>query len=602
MEIRTIAVIAHVDHGKTTITDNILQQTGAKEASGASMDSFALELERGITIYAKNASFTYKDTRINIVDTPGHADFGSEVERVMRAVDGVLLIVDAQEGPMPQTRFVLRKALELGLQPIVVINKIDKPAAEPARVHDEVLELLLELGANDKQLDCTFLYAIGRAGIAKLSLDQESTNLNPLLDTILKDFPPTVVLPEHESGVMQVFNLGYDNFLGRLALCRVYGGSFKPGQTVYLTSNAVTAKKFQLTKIFSFIGQKRVEASEAVAGDIVLVAGIPEVTIGDTIAATPEHLAMPSITVDEPTISLRFLVNDSPFGGREGQFVTTRQIKERLERELEVNVGLKVDFTGDSYVVSGRGELHIAILLETMRREGFEIQVSQPKVIIKEIDGKKQEPYEELVVDVPEEFQSKVIEKLSMRKGMITSMKPLQGNHFRLLFEIPTRGFLGYRNQFVIDTRGEGILSSRFIGFKDYAGQIDKHITGAMISMEAGKALAFSLDNLQQRGTLFIGPAEEVYEGMVIGDVTKGEDLYVNPTKGKQLTNMRASGSDDAIMLVPPVRLSIERAMEIMREDEYVEITPKAVRLRKIYRNKSERDRAERQTAKAEAK
>ncbi len=586
MEIRNIAIIAHVDHGKTTLTDALMRQTGMT-VEGVSMDSNALEQERGITIYAKNTSVFYPKaggdrptTKINIVDTPGHSDFGSEVERVLRSIDTVLLVVDAQEGPMPQTRFVLKKSLELGIKPIVVINKIDKPAARPDDVHEMILELFLELGANDAQLDFTTVFAIGRQGIAKMKLSDESSDLTPLLETILREVPAASGDPSLPLRA-QTFNLGYDNFLGRLAVCRIYEGTIKVGEQVFVkqhdTTNIVAGK---ITKLFTFKGIERVEVAEAIAGDIVMVAGLPTVYIGDTLCKDENAKALPSINIDEPTISLNFLVNDSPFAGREGKYVTGRQIRERLEKELEINVGLKVDFTGDTMTVFGRGELHIAILLENMRREGYELQVSQPQVIIKEVDGVKMEPFEEVIIDVSDDVASAVISKLTERRGILTSIKQENGAQ-RIIFEIPTRGLLGYRGQFVIDTRGKGILSSRFVEFREYVGEIKRTHYGSMVSMMKGKVLAFALDNLQQRGTLYIEPGTEVYEGQVIGNVSKGEDLLVNPTKGKQLTNMRASGSDDSVYLAATYALDIEKSMEIMSEDEYIEITPKSVRLRK---------------------
>jgi len=566
-------------------------------AEGESMDSNALEKERGITIYSKNTSLFYKDTKINIVDTPGHSDFGSEVERVLRSIDTVLLVVDAQEGPMPQTRFVLKKSLELGLKPIVVINKIDKPAARPEVVHEMVLELFLELGADNTQIDFPTVYAIGREGMAKRNLGDTSDNLNPLLDVVLEHVPPA----EQKLDVpvrLQAFNLAYDNFLGRLAIARVYEGVLKMGQEVWVQKNNGEKYKGKITKLFTFSGIKRVESEEAIAGDIVMLAGLPEIYIGETISGDQNAEVLPFIHVDEPTISLRFLVNDSPFAGKEGKFVTGRQIRERLERELEVNVGLKVDFSSSEYLtVYGRGELHIAILCENMRREGFELQVSQPHVIIKEEGGKKTEPFEEVVIDVPEEASGTVISTLTSRRAQLMDMKTDNGQT-RLIFEAPTRGLLGYRGQFVVDTKGLGIFSSRFIEFRAYAGVIDHHDVGSMISMENGKALAFSLDNLQQRGVLYIEPATEIYEGQVIGNTSKGEDMYVNPTKGKQLTNMRASGSDDAIFLVPPYKLDIERAMEIMKDDEYIEITPTSVRLRKQLLTQTARSKATRKDLK----
>ncbi len=585
MEIRNIAIIAHVDHGKTTLTDAIMTQCG--HADEGSMDSNALEQERGITIYAKNTSVMYKGTKINIVDTPGHADFGSEVERVLRSIDCVLLVVDAQEGPMPQTRFVLKKSLELGLNPIVIINKIDKPAANPNLTHEHVLELFIELGAHDKQIDFPTVYAVGRQGTAKLDLKDEGKDLTPLLDTILKHVPPANT-PEQASKPLaaQVFNLGYDNFLGRLAVCRVYDGTIRSTQNVFARRGDVEAIPGKLTKLFTFEGKKRVEVEQAVAGDIVMIAGLPDIYIGETLVDDVNTKALPSIKIDEPTISLNFLVNNSPFAGQEGTFVTGRQIRERLEKELEINVGLKVDFSANDYFkVYGRGELHVAILIENMRREGYELQVSQPEVIVKEekaADGSvtKMEPFEELTIDVPEGYAGAVIEKLGKRKAIMTEMKTKEGLS-RMLFEIPTRGLLGYRNAFTIDTKGEGILASRFIEFRPYAGEIQKRETGSMTSMVSGKSLGFSLWNLQERGRLFIDPATEVYQGMVVGDVARGEDMEVNPCKGKQLTNMRSSGTDEALLLTPPYRLDIERGLELMRGDEYLEITPKSVRLRK---------------------
>lgn len=602
MEIRNIAIIAHVDHGKTTLTDAIMTQCG--HGDEGSMDSNALEQERGITIYAKNTSINYPAvdsgrpvTKINIVDTPGHADFGSEVERVLRSIDTVLLVVDAQEGPMPQTRFVLKKSLELGLKPIVIINKIDKPAANPARVHDEVLELFMELGANDEQIDFPTIYAIGREGVAKKNLKDDSKDLKPLLETILEHVPPANK-DSNAPLTAQVFNLGYDNFLGRLAICRVYDGSIKDGQNVWIKN--IDGKTFggKVTKLFTFNGKQRTETKIAESGDIVTVAGVPEINIGETITDNEATLALPAITVDEPTISLQFLVNNSPFAGREGTFVTGRQIRERLERELETNVGLKVDFNTtepsmDGFTVYGRGELHIAILVENMRREGYELQISQPKVIIREENGEKLEPFEEVIIDVPQEFSGTIIETLGKRKGIMKDMKN-HGNQVRMVFDTPTRGLLGYRNIFTIETKGEGIMSSRVIGFKPFAGDIERRETGSMTSMASGKSFGFSLWNLQDRGRLYIGPATDIYEGMVIGDTSKGDDMDVNPCKGKQLSNMRSSGKDEALNLVPFYELSIERGMELMRDDEYLEITPKNIRLRKKLLTELDRARGRR--------
>ncbi len=598
MEIRNIAIIAHVDHGKTTLMDGIMKQSGvAKE--GFSMDSNALEQERGITIYAKNASIEYKGTKINIVDTPGHADFGSEVERVLRSIDTVLLLVDAQEGPMPQTRFVLKKSLELGMKPIVLINKIDKPAARPKEVLDEILELFIELEATDAQLDFHTIYSIGRQGIAKRNLADDSKDLTPLLDAIL-ELVPAAPSDTTKPLRMQPFNLAYDSYTGRLGLGRIYEGKIKVGQNVFIKKPTGETRTGKVTKLYTFKGLDREEVENAGAGDIVMLAGLPDIFIGETICESADTVPLHAINVDEPTIALNFLVNNSPFAGREGKFVTTRQIRERLEKELEVNVGLKIDFTPaagesipgvDTFKVYGRGELHVSILLETMRREGFELQVSQPQVIIKDINGVKSEPFEEVTADVRSEVSGDVIRKLSQRKGIMTNMRENEGIT-RLTFEIPTRGLLGYRGEFVVDTRGEGILSARFIGFRPHVGTIEKHEFGSMISMENGDAVGFALWNLQERGTLYIGAGVPVYEGMIIGNTSKGDDLEVNPCKGKVMSNYRSAGKDEAIDLIPPFTLTIERGLEIMHESDFLEITPESVRLRKQYLKKSDRDKS----------
>lgn len=593
MEIRNIAIIAHVDHGKTTLTDALMRQTGMVTAAGMSMDSNALEQERGITIYAKNAALIWKDTKINIVDTPGHADFGSEVERVLRSIDSVVLVVDAQEGPMPQTRFVLKKSLELGLRPIVVLNKIDKPAAQPEEVQERVYELFLDLGATDEQLEFPTVYAIAREGIAKRALADTGTDLAPLLDTILEHVPPAL----HETTrpfSAQPFNLGYDNFVGRLAVARVYEGVLKVNDTVLIRNEHGKNESGRIVKLFTFRGLEQVEATEGEAGDIVMIAGLTGIEIGDTICRGSEQPLLPAIAIDEPTISLNFLVNDSPFAGREGKFVTNKQLRERLEKELEINVGLKIDFFDDHYKVYGRGELHIAILLENMRREGYEMQVSQPQVIVKERDGVKSEPFEEVTVECPLAVSGAVIEKMGKRKGIMMEMREGSGGYTRLIFEVPTRGLLGYRGEFMVDTRGEGTLYTRVIGFRPYAGEIKSRDAGSMVSMATGKALAFSLNNLQERGLLYIAPSTEVYEGMVVGNVTKGTDMAVNPIKGKAMSNMRSSGADEAIKLVPPLELSIERGLELILSDEYLEITPRSVRLRKQFLSETERVRAAR--------
>ncbi len=592
MEIRNIAIIAHVDHGKTTLTDAIMRQTGAFE-EGMSMDTNILEKERGITIYAKNSAVFYNGTKINIVDTPGHADFGSEVERVLRSIDSVLLVVDAKEGPMPQTRFVLKKSLELGLKPILVINKIDKQGADPKLAKEQVFELFLDLGANDEQLNFTTVYAIARDGIVKKNLDEDSNSVLPLLDTILEDVPAAVANLDAPLRA-QSFNLAYDNFLGRIAISRIYDGVIRVGETVFVKNPTKEIRSGKITKLFTLKGVSREEVSEAYAGDIVMIAGLPDIFIGEMITSDENAVLLPEIKIDEPTISLSFLVNDSPLAGREGKFVTGRQVRERLERELEINVGLFIDFSEvNNFKVIGRGELHIAILLENMRREGYELQVSQPRIIFKEKDGIKTEPHEEVTVDIPVSYQGTIIEKLSKRKAKLLEVKQ-NGDIVRLEFEMPTRGLLGYRGQFIIDTKGEGILTSRVIGFKKYAGEIQKRLTGSMTSMANGKTLGFSLNNLQKRGTLYVGPGTEVYEGMVIGNTSKGEESAVNPIKGKQLTNMRASGSDDAIQLVPPQEITIESGFEIMNNDEYLEITPKSIRLRKRYLTETQRTQIKR--------
>ena len=591
--IRNVAIIAHVDHGKTTLTDALLRQTNAV-GEGVSMDSNTLEKERGITIYSKNAACIYKDTKINIVDTPGHADFGSEVERVLRSIDSVLLIVDAQEGPMPQTRFVLKKSLELGHRPIVVFNKIDKPAANIDRTHDQVFDLFSELGATNEQLDFPTILAIGREGIAKKNLEDTSTDLTPLLDLILEHVPA----PKGDDAAIlraQPFNLAYDNYLGRLGIVRVYDGTISEGDTIFAIQEGKTTKG-KITKLFSFEGLTRVETKKVCAGDIAIVAGLPDIFIGETLSTSPDTEPLPMIAVDEPTIELTFLINDSPFAGREGKFVTSRQLRSRLEKELEVNVGLKIDFestSADRFIVRGRGELHIAILLEYMRREGYEMQVSQPQVIFKEEDGKKLEPYEEVTIDTPEIYQGSVIEKLGARGTRMLSMEQKDG-HVRLIFDGPTRGLFGYRSQFVIDTKGEGIISTRVIGFRPYAGEIRKRQEGSMISQVTGKVLAYSLDNLQTRGTLYIKENVEVYEGQVIGNTSRGEEMVVNPTKGKNLTNVRSSGTDEAIKLIHPKLLTIENGLELMAGDEYLEITPKSVRLRKQHLTEIGRARSKR--------
>ena len=593
MEIRNIAIIAHVDHGKTTLTDEILKQTGMTK-DGMSMDSDDQEKERGITIYAKNTSCIYKDTKINILDTPGHADFGSEVERVLRSIDSVLLVVDAAEGPMPQTKFVLKKSLELGLKPILVLNKIDKPAADTDMAHDAVFDLFADLGATDEQLDFTTVYAIGRDGVAKRSMDDELVNLNPVLDVVLEQVPAASGDNLAANPLQaQIFNLAYDNFLGRMGVARIYNGVLPVNKDIFVKQSDGNVYKGKLVKLFSFEGMEKKEVTEATAGDIVMIAGIPEIYIGDTLMDDESTEPMPKITVDEPTISFNMFVNDSPFAGKgSAKYLTSRQIRDRLEKELEINVGLQVDFSDDSaYKVFGRGEMHLAVLIENMRREGYELAVSPPTAIVKEINGVKSEPFEEVTIIVPEESSGIVIEKLGKRKGIMMNMVD-DGPNKRIVFEMPTRGLLGYRNEFVIDTKGEGILTSFMIGFRDYAGEISKTERGSMISMATGKVLDFSLANLQERGTLYIAAGDEVYEGMVVGNTSKGEDMVVNPTKGKQLTNMRASGSDGTTKITPPMELTLEKALGFIRDDEFLEITPEIVRLRKALLTESLRKRA----------
>ena len=593
MEIRNIAIIAHVDHGKTRLTDALMRQTGMTSDEKISMDSNDLEKERGITIYSKNTSLFYKDTKINIVDTPGHADFGSEVERVLRSIDSVLLLVDAQEGPMPQTKFVLKKSLALGLKPIVVINKIDKPAARPDWTQEKVLELFMDLGATDEQLDFVTVYANAKEGIAKANLADQSDDLVPLLDIILQKVMPAEAAVDLPFS-FQPFNLAYDNYLGRMGVGRVYQGTARVGDKVYVKKHNGEVAPGVISRLFTFEGLVRKEVPEVTAGDIVMIAGLPQIYIGDTICHEPDQELLAAIKIDDPTISLNFLINNSPFVGREGKFVTSRQIKERLEKELEVNVGLKIDFSlVDCYKVFGRGELHIAILLENMRRDGFELQVSQPQVILKEEDGVTLEPFEEVTIDIGSDAVGAVIEKMSRRKGQMLKMRPEQ-NHTRLIFHMPTRGLLGYRSEFIVDTRGEGILCSEFIGFKPHVGEIEKSDVGSMVSGETGKVLAYSLANLENRGTLYIKPNVDVYEGQVIGNTAKGNDMTVNPIKGKHLTNMRSSNADAAIQLDPPLELTLERGLEIMAEDEYLEVTPLSVRLRKQALKEMDRVKASR--------
>ncbi|MFN7160024.1 MAG: translational GTPase TypA [Candidatus Gracilibacteria bacterium] len=595
MQFRNIAIIAHVDHGKTTLVDAILKQGGAfrenQEVEVCVMDSNDLEKERGITIYAKNTSILYQGCKMNIVDTPGHADFGSEVERILKTVDCVLLLVDAYEGPMPQTRFVLKKSLELGIKPIVLINKIDKPMARPDEVVDMVFDLFVELGAKDDQLDFPYIYTIGRDGVAKKTLDDPSTDLTPLFQLIMDK----VQIAESQVDVplrMQPSNLGYDNYLGRLAIGRIYEGTIKTNMSVVVKKEDGSTKRARITKLFTFEGLNRIEVQEAYAGDICVLAGIPDIYVGDTICEIETAESLPAIKVDAPTVSMNFMVNNSPFAGKDGKFVTTRHIKERLERELETNVGLRVEASTetDSYKVSGRGEMHLSVLIETMRREGFELQVSRPEVIYREENGKKLEPMEFAVIEVPEESSGAVIEKLGKRKGLMKDMKQENGI-VRMEYEIPTRGLLGFRAEFIMDTKGEGLLYHSYSHHDEFKGVIGGRTVGSLIAGLQGIAVAYALWNLQERGSIFINPQTEVYEGMIIGEHSKGSDLVVNPTKEKQLTNVRASGTDEAIRLIPPIIMTLEKALEYIEDDEYVEVTPNFTRIRKKYLKENDRKR-----------
>lgn len=595
MEIRNIAIIAHVDHGKTTLVDALLTQGGAFEAheevGELMMDSNDQERERGITIYAKHTSITYKDCKINIVDTPGHADFGSEVERILRTVDCVLLLVDAQEGPMPQTKFVLKKSLELGLKPIVVINKIDKPAGVPMKVVDMVFDLFGQLGANDEQLEFPYIFAIARDGIAKADLKDDSKDLTPLFDMIMDKVQPAVQNMDVPFR-MQPSSLGYDNFLGRLAIGRIFEGTVKVGQQVFIKTEGKTTRKGKITKIMTAKGLGKQEINEGIAGDIVTIAGIPDIYVGETITTDADAELLPAIKIDPPTISMNFLVNNSPFAGKEGKLVTTRHIKDRLDKEMEVNVGLHVESIPgtENYKVSGRGEMHLSVLIEQMRREGFELQVSRPEVIFQEIDGEVMEPIEHVIIDIPEENSGTIIEMFSMRKGELTNMVTNEGQ-CRVEFKVPTRGLLGTRGDFIIQTKGEGILTHSFLCYEPEKGKIAGRSRGAIISGLAGETMAYSLWNLQERGKLFIGPQVKVYEGMIIGESAKPGDMAVNPTKNKKLTNVRASGTDEAMNLTPIQPMTLEQALEYIEEDELVEVTPLNIRLRKKLLTEAQRKR-----------
>ena len=593
--IRNIAIIAHVDHGKTTLVDALLKQSHIfrenEQVQERVMDSNDLEKERGITILSKNTSVMYKDIKINIVDTPGHADFGGEVERVLKMVDGVLLLVDAFEGPMPQTREVLKKSLALNLKPIVVINKIDRPGANPLKVVDQVLELFIELNATDEQLDFPVVYASAKNGIAKMNLDEESDNVNCIFETIINNIEP----PKCDiDGTMQmlVSNIDYDEYLGRIAVGRVERGTINNGTTVAVCKKDKT-EQGKIAKLFTYVGLKRTEVENVSAGDIVCLSGISDINIGDTICDVNNPEKIDFVDIDEPTVSMTFSVNNGPFAGKEGQFVTSRHIRDRLFKELERNVSLRVKETdsADSFEVCGRGELHLSVLIETMRREGFELLVSRPKVIIKEIDGVKCEPMERLVVNVPDECIGNVIEKLGRRKAEMLNMEPAEVGHTKVKFKVPARGLIGYRTEFLTDTKGVGTMNSIFDCYEPYKGEIQARTRGVLVAFEQGTSITYGLYNAQERGELFIGPGVDVYEGMIVGINSRNEDISINVCKEKHLTNTRASGSDDALRLVPPIQLSLEKAIEFIEEDELVEVTPKSLRLRKKILDNKTRER-----------
>ena len=601
--IRNIAIIAHVDHGKTTLVDAMLKQSHVfrenEVVQERVMDSNDIEKERGITILSKNTSVMYNDVKINIVDTPGHADFGGEVERVLKTVDGVLLLVDAFEGAMPQTREVLKKSLALGLKPIVVINKIDRPGATPEKVVDQVLELFIELDASDEQLEFPVVYASAKNGIAKMDMNEESDNLHCLFETIVNTIEPPKC-DEEGPAQMLVSNIDYDDYVGRIAVGRVERGSITVGMPVAICGKEDKITQGKIAKVYTHVGLNKVEVEEGKAGDIIELAGLPDINIGDTICDLNNPEKIPFVDIDEPTVSMTFSVNNGPFAGREGKFITSRHIRDRLFKELERNVSLRVKETdsADSFEVSGRGELHLSVLIETMRREGFELLVSRPKVIIKEIDGVKCEPIEDLVVNVPDDCVGNVIEKLGRRKAEMTNMEPAEDGHTKIEFKIPARGLIGYRTEFLTDTKGVGTMNHVFNSYEPYKGDIQARVRGTIVAFEAGKSITYGLYNAQDKGDLFIGPGVDVYEGMIVGLNSRGEDLSINVCKEKHLTNTRASGSDEALRLVPPIQMSLEAAIEFIQDDELVEVTPKSIRLRKKILDTKERERMARRANK----
>ena len=594
-DIRNIAIIAHVDHGKTTLVDAMFKASHVfrtnEKMDERVMDSNDLEKERGITILSKNTAVMYNDIKINIVDTPGHADFGGEVERVLKMVDSVLLVVDSYEGPMPQTKFVLKKALELKLKPIVVINKIDKPNARPENVIDEVFDLFLELGADDEQLDFPIIYASAREGFARFNVEDTNEDMEPLFKTIVDHVEP----PKGEMDgpfQMLVTTLDSSEYVGKIAIGKIHRGTVKKNQNVALVRQDGTKSNYRITAVFGYNGLKREEVEEAGLGDIIAVSGVLDANIGETIADAQNPEALPFVKIDEPTLSMNFMVNDSPFAGKEGDFVTSRHLRDRLMKELETNVSLRVkEITPDCFEVSGRGELHLSVLIETMRREGFELQVSKPSVIFKEENGKKVEPMEHLTIDVPEEFMGAVMEKMGPRKGEMVNMTSAVNGYTRLEFSIPARGLIGFRNEFMTDTKGNGIMNHVFEGYAPYKGEIDSRSRGSIVSFEQGDAIAYGLFNAQERGRLFITPGTPVYQGMVVGECSRAEDLDINVCKGKKLTNTRASGSDDAVKLVPVTPMTLEQSIEFIGNDELVEVTPESIRIRKRYLDAAERKR-----------